>query len=84
MKRPKKTTDKFDKSTGRDKSKDVGKNGDPKDFGNRSSNTNKNRISKNNERKFFRQVGGEYTRTKQKPDAKETKQFRGKIWEKKT
>ena len=33
------------------------------------------------ERKFYQQVGGENTKTHERPDAKETKQFGSKIWE---
>ena len=42
-----------------------------------SSNTNKIGPSRNNEKKFYTQVVGEYTN--QQPDEKETKQFSSKI-----
>ena len=35
----------------------------------------------NNERPFYKQVGGECTRMNQQPDAIESKQFLSKIWE---
>ena len=40
-----------------------------------------NRTFQNNKIKSYQQVGEEHTRTKQQPDAKETKQFCSKIWE---
>ena len=40
-----------------------------------------NRTFKNNERKFYRRLGGHVTKTYQQPDAKETEQFWTKIWQ---
>ena len=42
-----------------------------------------NRTFENNERKFYQQTGGEYTEKNQQPEAKETRQFRRKLWRKK-
>ena len=42
-----------------------------------------NRTIENKEKYFYCQVGGEYTRTAQQPDAKEAKQFWSKIWKQK-
>ena len=42
-----------------------------------------NRSFQNYGRKFYQQAGRECTRTNQQSDAKETKQFGGKIWEQK-
>ena len=39
-----------------------------------------NRTFKNNEIKFYQQLGGHDTKTYQQPDAKETEQFWTKIW----
>ena len=40
-----------------------------------------NRTFQNNKRKFYQQVGGEWVKTYQQPNAKEAKRFWSKIWE---
>ena len=40
-----------------------------------------NRTFQNNERKFFRQLGGDDNKTYQQPNAKETERFWTKIWQ---
>ena len=40
-----------------------------------------NRTFQNNERKFYKQVGGDDTNTYQQPDARETEQFWSKMYQ---
>ena len=44
---------------------------------------NQNRTFQNNEKKFYQQVWGEYTKTNKLLNAKEAKQFRSNIWKQK-
>ena len=43
-----------------------------------------NRTFQDNERKFYQQLGEDYNKTYQQPDAKETQRFWTKIWQPKT
>ena len=75
-----KTADKSNNAIWRDKSEDIGER---RDIMTGSTNNKQNRTFENKERNFCLQVGGERTWTNQQPDAKEAKQFPGKIWEQK-
>ena len=59
----------------------MAKVGRHKNIMDRAKKYKQNGIFQNNEQKFYKQVGGEGTKTNQLWDAKETKQFLSKIWE---
>ena len=80
----KKTVDKYDYTTWRDKSKEeIMQKKKHKIYWDRVEQYKQNRTIQNNERKFYHLVGGECMRTNRQLDAKEIKQFWSKIWEQK-
>ena len=59
----------------------LAKEGKLKRYRNRVKQCNRNSFFQNNERKFYQQLEGEYTRWYQGPDVNETKLFSSKTWQ---
>ena len=65
------------------KEKILVKEGRLKSYRDRTKQYTQNKTFQNKERKFYQQVGGEWVKTYQQPDAKEARRFWSKIWKQK-
>ena len=74
---------KNNRTTWGNKPESTGKEGRLKRYQQRVKQYRQNKTFRNNERKFYQQLGGSDTKTYQQPDAKETERFWAKIWESK-